>query len=321
MRPALLLIRLGIIVLALAAGGWYRDALAQDWRGPARIAGTVRDRRSGEPLSGVTIRASRSTAKDALAESTTDAKGSWAINGLAAGSWKIQFSKHGYASVTLTALVLELRPLPAFEVEMSPVQGRADGRRLAEDQLSWAAKMMDAGQFEAAREIYSRLAASNPGSAKLDLLIARTYAAEHDSSSALAHLHRAIQTAPTRPEPRLIAANILMDSNRLAEAKEMCAGIDEGTLDGRLLQEQYAALLVRLGEHARAIVYLDRIVHADPTKAQPYYYRGLANAGLHRQTEARRDLESFIHLASAGSPDLPKAKELLNSIRDDESSP
>jgi hypothetical protein len=303
-----------VLVTAMLIAVSQQVLAVQEWRGPGRVAGTVVDQQTGESLPDVTVRAGFGSADGAGTDTTSDADGDWAIAGLAPGHWILVFSKPGYGTVSLPALVQELRPLPAIHVELRKLPGPLDERALAEEQIRWAEQMMGSGQFEMARHVYERLAKSNPGSARLELLIARTYAVQHDTSAALEHLEIAADNSPDRPEARLLASNLLVDAGRVADARRWCDSIDETTLDTPVLRQEYAVLLVKVGEFDRAISRFDDLISAQPNAAEPYFYRALAFHRMHRSTEARRDVEAFLRLAHGDSPFIAQAKALLKQL-------
>lgn len=93
-----------LIVFAwLALGGGFVTNLAAQMRGLGRIEGTVVDQ-SGTPLEGVSVRAP--LGGGSAMDTTTDARGRWALGGIGRGEWKIEFRKAGYSPL-LVKVILE----------------------------------------------------------------------------------------------------------------------------------------------------------------------------------------------------------------------
>jgi cytochrome c-type biogenesis protein CcmH/NrfG len=73
--------------------------------------------------------------------------------------------------------------------------------------------------------------------------------------------------------------------------------------------------LINKRRTADGIALLDRVIVRFPDAPDPYFYRGFARAQASQNAEAKADLEKYLTLAPADSPQVAKAKELLTSLK------
>src|SRR5688500_151374 len=102
-----------ILAVLLSAAG----AFAQEWRGMGRVGGKVVDE-SGKPLPGVTIKAALPRAGNRGPENESNAKGEWAVGGIAGGEWSLDFIKDGYETESVSVSVMESSRLPPMEIRL-----------------------------------------------------------------------------------------------------------------------------------------------------------------------------------------------------------
>ena len=69
--------------------------VAQDWKGRGRVDGVVKDDK-GAPVAGATVKLRWGKSGHGGPDTKTDAKGRWAVGGIAGGPWDVDFEAPGF---------------------------------------------------------------------------------------------------------------------------------------------------------------------------------------------------------------------------------
>ncbi len=106
-------------LMALLAVTVAGDQVFAQARGLGRFGGTVVDE-SGQLLAGVSVKATPSDVNtDTGIETKSDDKGEWAVGGVGKGSWRVVFSKPGYAPIAAkVVLEQELGRVPPIKITL-----------------------------------------------------------------------------------------------------------------------------------------------------------------------------------------------------------
>jgi predicted Zn-dependent protease len=299
-------------VLMLASSGF-----AQDWRGLGRVGGKVVDEETGQPIEGVTVKAmmprSGNRGPD---ESKSNAKGDWAVGGLASGEWALDFAKEGYETRTLSVAVSEggnRRPMEIRLKKKPPPP--PDPNAEIKAKLIEAAAKMNAKQYAEARAIYEALAAQYPEVKQFRPLIARTYYGEGNRAAAIEHLRKAAADDPENLEVRLLLGTTLMEEGKAAEAREILSSVDESKITDPAVLLNIGIGLFNENKHAEAVTWFGKAIERFPEHADGYYYRGVSYISLGKTAEAKADLEKFVSIAPPDAPELATAKGILATMK------
>jgi len=284
---------------------------AQDWKGLGRLAGKVSDE-GGAPLEGVSVKLE--LVERGSTTVATNKKGQWAVLGVAAGTWNIDFSREGYVtkaiSVILPGEAVRLPPIAVTLERATPVGPSAE--------LALAAATADAaykaGRWAEARAEYEKVLAQKPDLAALvEQQIGFTYIQEKSFVEAMKHLRRAVAADPTNHEVRAIAAQAALEGGMFEDAKELLATLDESVIDSPDLFFNMGVSYLNAGDVAAAIDYLGKALRVDASYVDAYYRRALAYLGQGKNPEARADFEKVIALQAEG-PMAEMSRKALDQI-------
>lgn len=289
-------------------------AAAQEWRGTGRIGGKVLDD-TGKPVAGVTIKATLPRAGNRGPESKSNAKGDWAVGGIAGGEWALDFIKDGFETRSITVSVMESSRLPPMAIRLTKAAPAADPNVEIREKLTEAAGLMNAKQFAQARVIYQDLSAKYPDVKQFRPLIARSYYGEGNKKAAIEYLQLALAQDPGNVEVTLLLGNTLMEEGRADEGRKMLALIDESKITDPTVLLNAGIALLNDKKTEDAAQWFDKAVARFPAHPDGYYYRGISYLSLGKTAEAKTDLEKYVSIAPADAPELATAKKILETMK------
>jgi len=290
--PILLgLILTGVPVVAFSQGG--------------RLSGRILDE-EGAPLAGATVKLMNPNIGPARTV-TTDGKGEWAVLGLEAGSWDIDFAADGYHERQISVNVSALMRLKPIEIRLE--------RAGPPPELLEAARRGDAafeaGRFAEARAHYETLLARRPDlAATLHLQIARCYKEEGDGEAEIDHLKAALDANPDNHAVRTLLGMELIERGEIDEGLEWLSQVDESRIASPDVLYNIGVALLNKGRQGEAIDYFTKALAVDPSYADGYYQRGLTYLGLQKLAQARSDLKKVVELVPEG-PQAETARKVL----------
>lgn len=280
-----------------------------------RVGGKVTDE-AGKPVEGVTVKAMMSRAGNRGPQSRSNAKGEWAVGGIAGGEWALDFVKDGYETKSITVNVTESGRIPPMEIRLAkraaPV---ADPNEEIRAKLTQAAGLMNAKQFADARTIYEELSAKYPEVKQFRPLIARTYYGEGNKTAAIEHLRKALAQDPANVEVTLLLGNTLMEDGKAEEARQVLSTIDESKVADPALFLNAGIALLNDKKQTEAVVWFDKAITRFPQHPDGYYYRGISYISLGKSAEAKADLEKYVSIAPPDAPELATAKKILETMK------
>jgi Tfp pilus assembly protein PilF len=285
-------------------------AVAQDWRGMGRLAGSVTDE-SGAPLEGVVVKAHRLESSGGP-EVKTNKKGEWVLAGINAGRWELDFQKPGYDTRQLSASVAERTTNPPVTavLKKAPVDANVQIRA----DLDTAADLLKQQKYPEARAIYERILAQHPEAYQVEPYIARTYAAEHKLDPAIQHLRAALDKDPANVDVKILLASVLAEKGNAEESRGLIASIDDSKIGDPAVLLNVGIGLVNQKKPEDALTWFEKTVTRFPQYPDGYYYRGITQLQLGKTDAARADLEKFVALAP-GAPEAATAKGILDKIK------
>jgi hypothetical protein len=303
-------VAVGILVVLAAAG-----VSAQEWRGMGRVGGKVVDQ-DGKPVAGVQVKATLPRAGNRGPEGKSNARGEWAIGGIAGGEWALDFIKDGFEPRNITVTVMESSRLPPMEIRLVPKAApAADPNVEIREKLTKAAALMNAKQFAQARVIYEDLAARYPDVKQFRPLVARSYYGEGNRKAAIEQLRLALAQDAGSVEVMLLLGNTLMEEGHTDEARKILDSIDESKITDPAVLVNAGIALLNDRKTEDALQWFDKAVAHFPAHADGYYYRGISRLSLGKNAEAKTDLEKYVSIAPADAPELATAKKILESLK------
>lgn len=302
---------LGVCVLGLAA-----PAAAQEWKGLGRVGGKVVDE-AGKPIEGVLVKAMMPASQNrGPADSKTKGNGDWAVGGIARGQWALDFIKDGYETASISVVVQEGARIPPMEIVLKKAApAPVDPNVELQAKLREAADLMNAKNYAAARAIYEGLQTKYPEVKQFKPLIARAYYGEGNKDKALELLREAAAAEPDNAEVKMLLGNLLIETGKADEAKAIMSSVDDSKISDPLVYVNIAIASINANKHDEALPVLEKAIARFPDHADAYYYRGISFLATGKVPEARTDLQKFISMAKPDAPELPLAKQILESIK------
>jgi Flp pilus assembly protein TadD len=316
-----------VVLLALCSTA----APAQDWRGgKARLDGIVKNAK-GEPVEGckVVMRWGRST--HGGPDLTTDKKGRWAIGGLVGGPWDIDFEAPGFAPKKISVDLQEGGRNPTVDVQLDAQQAAAPaaagaapsepeilvgGKKISKETaaaIEAGNDAMNARNWAAARENYSKALAELPDNVPLLQRVAAAYLGEGKPEEALRYARQVTEKDPQDYNAWRMVAEIELQRGNLEAGLAALEKIPADKVTDAQPYLNIGILYINKKKPAEAEPAFDRAIAIQPNLADAYYYRGLARMQLKKSAEAKADFRKALELAPNG-PDAKDIQELLKSM-------
>lgn len=301
-----------VFIAAAGALASAAPAIAQDWKGMGRMEGKVTDE-SGAPLPGVTVklelpeRGGGTTVK-------TDKKGRWAVGGIAAGTWHIDFDLAAHASrrvsVSLPSESSRLAPLEV-KLEKTATPGVSPEARQA---LERAEGAYQEGRFAEARAEYAALVALRPDLApRIHQQIGFSWIQEKQHDKAVAELELVLAAEPDNAQVRAIAAQAALEGGMAEKGRELLAGLSDGVIGDPDAFFNIGVNFLKAGLTEDAALYFTKAIGLDAAYVDGYTQRALAYLKLGRTAECRADFEKVLLLAPEG-PQAGLARKALAQL-------
>jgi carboxypeptidase family protein/tetratricopeptide repeat protein len=286
----------------MRAGDSFKDRVAE-WRGNAEVSGKVTDEAGkGVPDAKVTFVFVKSN--DGFF-ATTKKSGEFSAKDIKPGEWRVQVEAPNFITVRQPVTVGDKKtPLN--------VQLKRDN---SPELLTKAEALYKEGKNADARAEYLKVLEAHPDLTGINRAIAFTYGREGNHPEALKYLDLALATNPNDTVLLQLAAASATQVNDFPRVMDYLARIDETTLENPSVLADAAVNLINKRRTADGIAVLDRVIARFPDAPDPYFYRGFAKAQASQNAAAKADLEKYVALAPADSPQVAKAKELLAALK------
>jgi Tfp pilus assembly protein PilF len=314
MRGRLLLSFLGAALLSAAT------LSGQDWRGKGRAEGWVKDA-DGQPIADAKVELARESGGGTAAK--TDKKGHWAVMGLIGGKWNVDVSATGYETRKTVMGVQEAGRTPPLEVQLqkaaapAPVAGVSAGKDVraeATAAVEQGNRLVGEKKYAEARAEYEKALAILPDSAPLWKGIAQTYHAEGNGAKEEESLRKVVQLEPGDTEAQILLADNLANQGKIGEGRAIVDGLAPGSIRDPAVYTNLAIVFMNKGKPEDARAYMTKAIEIDPSLADSYYYRGLANIQAKKTAEAKADFTKYLELAPNG-PQAREVKEMLQALK------
>ena len=300
------------ILISFAAAVIATHAVsAQDWKGMGRLFGKVTDP-EGKPVAGATVKLD-CPSRGGGTEITTDKKGQWAFQGLAACTWNVDIKAAGLSTKSITV------PMASEQAKMLPIDIRLEKPQGPPPEVTEALKAGDdafkAEKWAEARVAYEKFCALRPDLApQLYPRLARIYAAEKNTDKALEFLQKSMDADPANQQMKFIAANAAMDAGMADKALLFLATIDDTKVTNGDGYFDVAVGFLRKSDSTNAANFFSKALAKDPKIADAYYWRGIAFIQQNKLAEAKADMQKALELDPTG-PTGEKAKKALDQLK------
>ena len=150
--------------------------------------------------------------------------------------------------------------------------------------------------------------------AQIQQVLAQAWYRAGNVSKAIESLEKVNAADPSNVGVALLLVNLYLEGERLNDGKTLLGKLPEGSVTDPNVYLNVGILFMNKASVADAFTYFDRAVTLDPSKAESYYYRGLASLQLKKTAAAKADLEKVVSLAPESSEGRD-AKQLLPSLK------
>jgi predicted Zn-dependent protease len=298
------------LMLVLAIGA---TATAQS-RGNHRLTGKVLDE-AGAPVAAAQVRAAKKgELKPEVFTDTTNEKGEYTLNGLAAGEWIIEAMKDGVGAKQVAATLMDgerTKTLDLTIAKPAPPPPDASVEIMAEDKR--AVDLAQAGKIAEARKIYEDMLVKYPAAYGLHMRVASLYAAEGNAVKGLEHIKLALEKEPENVDFKVLHADLLMETGEKDAARKILESVDLAQVKDTRVFVNWAINDINAGKADEAVALLTKLIAQFPNDATFLYYRGRAYIVATKLPEAKADLEKFV-AAAPTAPQAADAKRLLEQL-------
>jgi tetratricopeptide (TPR) repeat protein len=310
----------GVVFFGLLAGGLY----AQLGLGGGRLRGVVSDE-AGKPIAGAQVEVVNE-AYNTKFTAVTDAKGRWALSGLASARYLVTVTKDGYREATIDfQLSLVAQRTQTLDVTLKK---RDEGTEMAIEtpKGSTAAGVLQEGndlfaqkKYQEALAKFEEFKATNPDVYKVSINIGNCLLVMKDYAGAIKAYEEYIDRVKTESgtlsdkDAAKVLATIgqaYMDQGNVEEAKRHFKMAIDSFPGDPVPAYNVAEIYFNQGEPAPAIEYLLIAVKIDENWAPPYRNLGYAYLNKGQYQKSLESFKKFLALA----PDDPQAKTVADLL-------
>ncbi len=293
----------------------------------ARLYGTITDENK-KPLADVQVTVICPEVTTFKLETTTDAKGNWAVTIIdATKSYNYKYEKAGYQTMQQDLKVpigsndrKDFQMLSNAEAIKRGAAVEAPQEPTAEEKAVVAfnegAEASQMGDMETAKKKMLEAATFNPQLTVAHSALAGMLYADKDYAGAAAAADKALALEPKDVKSLRVAAEsnkVLGNTARAKEASAALAAIDPKTGAIELFNEgvrEYNA-----GSMPAALKLFEQSLAADPEYGKTHYMLGMCYISQGENAKAREHLQAYIAVAEAGDADAATAKEMLSYLK------
>lgn len=287
---------------------------AQDWKGYGRVEGRVMDT-GGQPVEQVKVKLSLPERGGGGPTAVTDKKGHWAVAGIVAGAWEVDYEADGFATFKgRFRLPSEQARLAPLEVKLAKSSAAGGPSPEVAKTLAAAEAAEKAGRPAEARAEYERLIALRPDVAGIaEQRIGASYVQEKQFGPALDHFQKALDADAGNANLRMITAQAAFEAGQADRAAALLADLDRAAIADPDAAYNLGVHLVNAGKPEAAIGFFSRSIAIDPKYVDGYFRRGLAALTLQRTADAKADLQKVLELAPTG-PQADLARKAVEQL-------
>jgi len=294
-------------------------------RGKGRLQGLVVEQETGKPIGGATVTIALADGSTAPIVVKTNDKGRWSAIGLVGGNWNIDIDAQGYQPSRRGPIaVSEMTMMPSLKVELPKIVVQeeaptveATGPSVPQeviDAVNLAQELMAAEKYKEAVVEFEKALVALPDNIQLKQASAQAYYKAGDLKKAIEMLEIVSAADASNTGVALLLTNLYLENNQLEEGKARLAAIPADAITDPTVYVNIGILFLNKNNAAEGVVYFGKAVDLDMTRAESFYYRGLAYLQLKKMKESRADFEKVLALAP-DSTEGRDAKQLLDSMK------
>lgn len=298
-----------LMIAVMMAG----SAAAQS-RGNLRITGKVLDE-AGKPVAEAQVRAAKKgELKPEVFTATTDPKGEYKLNNLAAGDWIVEAMKEGVGVKEVAAVLTKEQRTTTVDITIAkPAPPPPDPSVEINSEHQRAIQLAQADKIPEARKIYEDLLVKFPDVYQLHAMLASMYAAEGNAAKGNEHIKLALEKEPENVEFKVLQAELMMELKDAEGAEKVLESVDITQVKNSRPFVNLAINDINAGRADEAVALLTKLMAQFPNDPTLLYYRGRGYIVATKLPEAKADLEKFL-AAAPTAPQAEDAKKLLEQL-------
>jgi Tfp pilus assembly protein PilF len=280
---------------------------AQDYKGKARQGGLVQDEK-GAPIPGVTVKLFSYKAQQGF-QVQTDGSGRWMAAWIRGGSWRLEFSKIGYAPQNATVEVKEGGKNADVRVVLIQVEGLAVTGEIKE-LLAKGNEAFDQKKFDEARAFYEDILKKQPEAFPIYLNIGNCYFAQENYETAEQNYLKVLDKDPRNANAIIGVGNCFANRGDTAKAMEWYGKIEVERIDDPVVLFNMGVSYYSNGKFEEALKFFLKAVEKQKDSADALYQLGLTYINLQKNAEALMAFGEYLK----ADPDSPRADQVRGFI-------
>ena len=149
---------------------------------------------------------------------------------------------------------------------------------------------------------------------QIQQLLSQAHYKAGDLKKAIAGLEQVVAADPTNYGIAMLLVNLYLEDGRLTEGKALVDRLPAGAITDPTVYTNVGILFMNKQSLDDALTYFTNAIDLDRSRADSYYYRGLAYVQMKKYDEAKADFNRVVELAPQ-SPEAEEAKQLLAQLK------
>ena len=309
---------LSVVLILMVFTALTLSAQSGAAKGRGRVKGKVTDPQ-GNPIPDVTIKFSSDSLGTSF-ELKSDGKGEWTVNGIAGGTWNIDFIKEGYKARAISnqisavghnkAVELSLEPLPKSQQATAKPKEQIPGM----DLVQAANDLRTAKDYPGAIAKYEAALAANPSLVTVYGDIGSIYMETGDTDKAIESFNKLLEKDPGNQEARVSLAAAWFKKGNTEEAKKALAPLNMDQITNPYTLYNIGVGFYNAGQSEEAIRYWEKAISLDPKMVDAQFQLALAYYALKQNDKAKLAFQKVIEL-DPGSENAKSAQEMLDTMK------
>jgi tetratricopeptide (TPR) repeat protein len=309
---------LSVVLIILLFATLDLMAQAGAGKGQGRIKGKVTDPQ-GNPIPDVTVKFTNDNL-GASFELKTNAKGEWTVNGIAGGSWNIDFVKEGYKQRGITNQITSLDYNKPVNLSLEPLPKAQEGQKSAKPQAPGMDLIQQANDLRTAKDYpgaiakYEAAYAANPELYTVFGDIGSIYMETGDNDKAIEAFNKLLEKDPNNQEARISLASVWFKKGNADEAKKALASLNIDSISNPYTLYNIGVGFYNAQQTEEAIKYWEKAVTLDPKMVDAQFQLALGYYALKQNDKAKAAFQKVIEL-DPNSENAKNAQEMLDSMK------
>jgi len=285
---------------------------AQTYKGKARITGFVFDQ-DGTPIEGVNIKLFSMRAGAGF-EIKSEKDGKWTAAWLRGGGWNLDFEKFGYEPKMISVSIQEMgKRLPPIEIRMKKVEGMVVSDDLKAE-LMKGNEFFNAGQFQEAIGVYTKMLEENPDIYILNKNIGNSYFEMEDYAQAMTFYQKILDQDPDDGAAKIAIGNCYANQGENETALEWYNKVEFDSIQDATVLYNTGTVLYNSGNYSEALRYYQRSVEIQSDNLDGIYQLGLCYLTMGNKDESIKNFEKYLEM-DADSDRANQVRGFLDYLR------